>query len=637
MVARSWRALVSLAAGDFARARRETLETVGYFQRQGDVENQSEVARTLANIAMRERDWAAAERELDRSEALLRRIRTSPWRYEQPLERGRLALFRGDLPAAERSFSRYLTGLDSAANLKRFEAQAYLADTYARGGKIDRAERLLDSASSALDRWRATLSDRDLRIAAFQAASAAQNDRNSSVARVLAALAAAGRTDAAFALAERRRARELRDRLVRNAALEGGGGSGPMRDSAVEGGLTAPAAAELLPDDSTALLEYVTGALGAPTTAFLLTRASPAVHARILPPADSVTGSIGRFVALVAKGEETGADASRLGGLLVEPLLAELPPAITRLVIVPDGPLHRVPWDALRLADGRYLAERYAVGIVPSAATLAVLRAGARAPGGVPRRVLVFGDPAFTADTGGYSALFARAGGLPRLRESGREARSVAGYAAAAEVRLREDASEDYLVRTPLSDFGVVHFATHALVDDRALGGTALALAPGAGEDGFVTPGELGALRLSADMVVLSACRTAGGVVVDGEGIQGLTAPLLQAGARSVVATAWQVGDRSAARFIDRFYRELAAGRPVVEALHQTRLQSIRDGEPPKVWAAFGVVGDPLVTVPLKARTAGAVWVWWIAAAGMLLAAAAAAQRRSQQQRRPPY
>jgi CHAT domain-containing protein len=100
-------------------------------------------------------------------------------------------------------------------------------------------------------------------------------------------------------------------------------------------------------------------------------------------------------------------------------------------------------------------------------------------------------------------------------------------------------------------------------------------------------------------MVVLSACRTAGGVVVDGEGVQGLTAPLLEAGARSVVATTWRVGDRAAARFVDRLYAGLARGSPVAEALRAARLAALRNGEPPAAWAAFTVVGDPFVTVPL--------------------------------------
>ena len=172
----------------------------------------------------------------------------------------------------------------------------------------------------------------------------------------------------------------------------------------------------------------------------------------------------------------------------------------------------------------------------------------------------------------------------------------------------------------------MIHFATHALVDDRALDRTVLALAPGGAGDGFVTPGELATLRLTAGMVVLSACRTAGGVVVDGEGVQGLTAPLLEAGARSVVATAWRVSDRATAGFVDRFYRELVEGKPVVEALRDTRLASLRAGEPAKVWAAFSVVGDPMVTIPL--RTPASATSWWVFGSGLIVALVAAARRR---------
>ena len=192
----------------------------------------------------------------------------------------------------------------------------------------------------------------------------------------------------------------------------------------------------------------------------------------------------------------------------------------------------------------------------------------------------------------------------------------MARYAASAEVRLREEATADYLRFAPLDSFAVIHLATHALVDDRALGRTALALAPGKTAGGFVTPGDLSALRLDADMVVLSACRTAGGVVVDGEGMQGLTAPLLQAGARSVVATSWRVGDRSTVRFVEHFYGELARGKPVVEALRAAKLATMKEGATPGVWAAFSVVGDPMVRVPLRAPrpTIG----WW-AGAGTLV------------------
>ena len=120
-------------------------------------------------------------------------------------------------------------------------------------------------------------------------------------------------------------------------------------------------------------------------------------------------------------------------------------------------------------------------------------------------------------------------------------------------VKLRSDASAAYLKHAQLTPFRVIHFATHALVDEHTAARTALALAPSEGETGLVGPSDLAALKLNADLVVLSSCRSAGGVLVNGEGIQGLTAPLLEAGTQVVVATRWQVDDRKAYRFVDAF------------------------------------------------------------------------------------
>jgi CHAT domain-containing protein len=130
-------------------------------------------------------------------------------------------------------------------------------------------------------------------------------------------------------------------------------------------------------------------------------------------------------------------------------------------------------------------------------------------------------------------------------------------------------------------------------------------------------------------MVVLSACRTAGGVVVDGEGIQGLTASLLEAGARSVVATSWRVGDRSTVRFVDRLYAELARGKPVIDALRTAKLESLEAGDPPAVWAAFSVVGDPTVVVPLKVPPSTRLsWAGAGAVAAMAIVVVVARRRR---------
>jgi tetratricopeptide (TPR) repeat protein len=622
-LAREQLASVWVAAGDLPEARRQAEESLRRIRETGDPRREFEMLHALAGIEMRARDRAAARRELGAARTLARRHRRPEWVRELAFDDGRLALEEGDLTAAERSFDAYLRGLEPDQRLHQYEVRARLAEIYARRNELARAERELTSASDELDAWRSTLADRELRLLAFQATAAEESDQAAGMARVLAALAVGGRAEAAFALAEHRRARELADRLAQADALRTTGGA-PRASSAQTHQRAVAAWAgdleEALPDSAAALLEYVTGGGGAPTTLFVVTRAG--VRAHVLPPVDSLAGRVARYVSLLEAGGDPRALARSLGADLLDAALASLPTSITRLLVVPDGPLHRVPFDALRLADGRYTVERYAVSVAPSAVVVAALRRRQHERGAVanrPVRVLAFGDPAFSgapaADVGGggeeYRQAFGEIGSLPRLPESGREARRVAAYAPDGVVRLRGDASAAYLKHAPLDSFRVLHLATHALVDGRTLARTAVVLSPGNGESGFVGPGDLAALELDADLVVLSACRTAGGVVLGGEGVQGLTAPLLQAGARAVVATGWRIGDRSAARTVEALYDALARGLPAAEALRAAKLDAMRRGAPASEWAAFTLVGDPLVTVPL--RTPSPFGPWWLA------------------------
>jgi CHAT domain-containing protein len=239
------------------------------------------------------------------------------------------------------------------------------------------------------------------------------------------------------------------------------------------------------------------------------------------------------------------------------------------------------------------------VSVAPSAGVLLALRHRPLVDNRAPR-FLTFGDPAFmtTGSTGpGEYRSAVVPTGLPRLRESGREARMVASFARVATIRLGDSASAAYLKHTALDSFTVLHFATHAIVDDRSADRTALVLSPGGGESGVVTPSDVAGLRLRADLIVLSACRSAGGVVVDGEGVQGLTAPFLEAGARSVIATQWRIKDETTVPFVRAFYAALARGLPVADALHAAKLERRASGAQPSEWAAFTVVGDPMVRI----------------------------------------
>ena len=640
-LADTYRADLAIGTRDFATARQLLEKKLQGLEGSTDHYTLFIIHRNYAQLGMRMRDWALAERELRRArEAAETGALTGPLEELSDHE-GRYALLRGDFAAAKRHYAHSLTTLDSSDHSLRYGIRARLAQAHAGTGDLRRAEQELTAASEELDAWRAGLQDDELRLLASDLCGCADQDLG--IPSTLNALARGGRAEAAYALAERRRARELASRMMQAEVLrDERSAPGTLRERVARQLPSAPTAAEIraaLPDEHTALLEYVTGPDLAPTTLFVLTRGG--LRAFTLAPLDSLGAQVTRFTTLLEEGDDPTALASALGAALLDSAAAALPASVTRLVVVPDGILHRLPFDALRLADGRYVLERWATSIAPSAAVARALWSrdatrGGRADdasGSEPARVLALGDPAFVGERDGDASrgealrsLFDSAGGLTRLTGSGREARLVASYAPESDVRVRDEASEAFLKRAPLAGFDVLHLATHALVDDRTAARTALALAPGGGEDGFLSPGDVAALRLDADLVVLSACRTAGGVLLGGEGVWGLTGPLLQAGARSVVATGWRIGDESAVQLVDDLYAGLARGLAVSEALREAKLAALRRGAPPREWAAFTVVGDPLVTVPLREP---APWtrvpVWVVLLGGAALAGGAAA------------
>ncbi len=610
---------VAINAGDLASAKRMTLEQLDWAVRTEDPVSQYNSHQTLADLAARNNDWPAVERSLQAARAQLQFLPGDSYRMRLIHHEARLAMLRQDLGRAERLLRMAIGPAhgDTYDNTL-FELRVRLAYIHARRGKLADAERELRTATDHLDRWRARLNDAELRTLAFQQVTSAIDGTGdagtaSRAAYVLATLVRGGQVASAFDLAERWRARELTDRLTRSAALRAGSSPGtPLAPHA-----RAPNAADVaaaLPDDSTALVEYVASD-DAPITVFVLQRRG--IAARVLPAVDSLGETVARFNALMESGANANGLARKLGMEILEPVLPLLGPRVTRLIVVPDGALHRLPFDALRLGDGRYLLERYAVGSAPSASVVTALwTRQPRRPPGTAVRLLAFGDPASPAAALGttpsvesevYSAAVRSNGGLPRLAGAAREARRVARYAADAEVRLGRNASAAFLKGADLRQYRVLHFAVHAIIDERSVAGTALALAPGNGESGFVGAGDLAALRLDADLVVLSACNAARGVLVGGEGLQGLTSPLLQAGARALVATHWRIRDRDAVDFVDAFYAELAKGRAVSDALRAAKLRSIRRGDSARTWAAFTAIGDPFVVLPLRAPSNG----WW--------------------------
>ena len=112
-------------------------------------------------------------------------------------------------------------------------------------------------------------------------------------------------------------------------------------------------------------------------------------------------------------------------------------------------------------------------------------------------------------------------------------------------------------------------------------------------QDGLLQVYEIFNLRLQADLVTLSACETALGEQVTGEGMVGLTRAFLYAGADSLLVSLWPVSDRSTPDLMTGFYRHLRDLRPKAVALQQAKLERIGAGDEPYRWAPFILAGDP--------------------------------------------
>jgi CHAT domain-containing protein len=258
-------------------------------------------------------------------------------------------------------------------------------------------------------------------------------------------------------------------------------------------------------------------------------------------------------------------------------LIAPLEPLLGRrsLIIVPHGPLHYLPFAALRSAAGRYLIEDHALALAPSASALRFLYKAPFHPDPGATSALVLGD----SD-----------GSLP---EAGREAEAVANLYG-AKVHRGKDATEA-LVKQEIGRADVLHLAAHGWYDPVHPLFSGVALAAGGGQDGRLEVHEIYGLDLSAScVVVLSACETALGERSEGDDVIGLSRAFLVAGASAVVTSLWRIDDSAAAELMVAFHRHLRAGEPAAAALRAAQLEILARPEwkAPFFWSAFTVTGD---------------------------------------------
>jgi CHAT domain-containing protein len=320
-----------------------------------------------------------------------------------------------------------------------------------------------------------------------------------------------------------------------------------------------------------------------------------------LPSAEQITKLTKAYLTKVNAGKDERLEARALYSALIAPIAAR---EWNSLIIVPDGSLHLIPFGALLDSAGTYLIQRGSICIAPSASVLATLMREPEIRRAKPFLGIAFSeavtDSATVAKTRGIADI--RGGDIKPLQYSREEVDEANQALGGNGVILQGmSASETALKSEPLSEFRIIHIAAHSVGDEIEPDRAAIVLHPGNSvEDGLWQAREIRHTRLNADVVVLSACETGSGRLQGEEGIMNLARAFLTAGTKSVVASLWDVDDRSTATLMEDFYQHLAKGESIALALRSCQLEFIKTyGEKarPHLWAGFEVIGDGTRTI----------------------------------------
>lgn len=405
--------------------------------------------------------------------------------------------------------------------------------------------------------------------------------------------------------------------------------------------LTVPEVQSTILDPQSVLLQYFIGK----TRSYVWAVTQNEIEGFVLPARDEIDRRVRSYRdALTAPAREPLSarepssarfvDARALSRMLLGPVAAYL--NRPRVLIVSDGVLDLLAFSALpdprtMMSDTQTavpLIAEHELVYLPSASTLALVRGTWKQERRWPKAVRVFADPVFEADdprigaaartvvaSRGSTSHPAEAAeplkralrdigglgtaGVPRLLESRREARDIAALAPDIDVALDFAANRESAMSATLADYRVIHFATHGIIDNDhpELSGVVLSLFNEKGErqDGFLRLHDIYNLKLPVDLVVLSACSTALGKEIVGEGLIGLVRGFMYAGSRRVLASLWKVDDEATSELMTRFYRALfEKGLAPSAALQaaQVELMKTKRWSHPFYWAGFVLQGE---------------------------------------------
>lgn len=369
-------------------------------------------------------------------------------------------------------------------------------------------------------------------------------------------------------------------------------------------------------DSGTVLLEYKLGR----ERSFVWLVSDKSIKYFELPKREDLEKQVREFYELTVANQNTDAPKiQKLSKDLNAVLFSQFSKEIKgkRVAIVAEGILQYLPFSALQDESSTYFADRNEIISLPSASVLAELRLARK---NEHKQILaVYADPVFDKEDSRLSKEkvaskdetrsslanrlrdFQIGETLPRLLASRQEAKNITAFADQKKTTVKTDfeANVRDIQNSDLNNYQIIHFATHGLLNTvkPELSGLVFSLYDEAGnpQNGFLDLNDIYNLKLSSDMVVLSACQTGLGKDVRGEGLIGLSRGFLYAGSKRVVASLWKVDDSATAEFMKLFYKNhLQKGLPASSALRaaQLELKKIPRYRSPYYWSAFTILGD---------------------------------------------
>lgn len=552
----------------------------------GYKDNQQRWLGALGAICMRQGDLDRAASYQQRAAKLAREADNNSWLAHAYSNLAEISIDKGDLAAAQSYNNRALgiqRGLDDewwivysetlSADIERLArhyeqarndyrivieraprahapsilwfAYGRLGDIYRDTGRPILAEAQYRNAIDTIDRewnklssddWKATFLAPDTQIAFFQDYVYFLIDR--------------GQTEKALEVAESSRARVLNQRLERRGAVPPNFQLSKLFSAARE--------------SHTIILSYWL----APKRSTVWVIGSGRLSRFDLPAAKEIAGLVQKYTNIVTQGgdplAQNDAAASALYNAVLGPVRKLIPPG-SNVIVVPDGALHQLAFETLVVPGPHphYWIEDVAIATAPS---LRVLAGDAQATARLPR-LLIMGDPVLAGQ---------EFGPLPNVKQE--IAAVEESFPAASRVAFTGAGAVpgEYAKAMP-ANFTHIHFATHATANRESPLNSAVILSH-QGESYKLYARDVAGIPLSADLVTLSACRSAGAKAYAGEGLMGFAWAFLQAGAQNVIATLWDEDDAVSADLMRSLYKGIAAGDTPARALRDSKLALMRSG-----------------------------------------------------------